>query len=75
MRSLTPLFCKLAIEHANALPSATRADLYDHAAKLLNIDGYPEYASAASLAAKDLRNADAAQSHFDALLCAACDEN
>jgi hypothetical protein len=75
MKTLTPLFCKLAIDQAASLPSPTRADLYDHAAKLLNIDGYPEFASAASLAAKDLRNADAAQTHFEALLCAACDEN
>lgn len=75
MRTLTPLFCKLAMDSAASLPSHDRADLYEHAAQLLNIDGYPEYASAASLAAKDLRNAEAAQTHFEALLSAACEGN
>lgn len=75
MRNLTPLFCKLAMERAASLPSCDRADLYEFAAQLFNMDGYPEYASAASLAAKDLRNAEAAQTHFEALLSSACDEN
>jgi hypothetical protein len=75
MTSLTPLFCQLAITQAASLPSAERADLYEYAAHALNSDGYPEYASAAAMAAKDLRNADAAQSHFEALLSAACNQN
>ena len=75
MKALTPLFCKLAMDQAGQLPSRERADLYEYAAYVLNSEGYPDYASAAAMAAKDLRNADAAQSLFDALLSAACDQN
>lgn len=75
MKTLSPLFCQLALSQSNELPSRERADLYEYAAYILNSDGYPDQASAAAMAAKDLRNADAAQTHFDALLSNAVNQN
>lgn len=75
MRDLTPLFCQLALAQASSLPSSERADLYDYAAQELARHGYPAQSEAAHSAARDIRNANAAQSHFDALLSAALDVN
>lgn len=77
MKDMTPIFCSLALDAAQSkgLPTREKADLYDYAAHSLNQDGYPELASAALLAAKDLRNAEAAQSHFDALISSALEVN
>jgi hypothetical protein len=75
MKTLAPIFCQLALSNSTEMPSRERADLYEYAAWLLNTADYPDQASAAAMAAKDLRNADAAQTHFDALLSNAIHQN
>ena len=75
MKRLTPIFCHLALGRLSELPSAERADALDYAASLLIRDGFADQGTAAASAAKDIRNADAAQTHFEALLSAAIDQN
>lgn len=75
MSDLTPLFCQLAMAQAASLPSSERADLYDYAAQDLASHGYLAQADAARDAARDIRNANAAQFHFNALLSAALEVN
>lgn len=75
MDNIAPQFCQLAVMAARALPASERADVYEYAACILNETSHPEEASAALEAAKDLRNAEAAQARFDKLLSAALNQN
>jgi len=75
MKDLTLQFCRLALENAAAVTNAQRADLYEFAAVLLSDDGLNQHANAARRLAADLRNADAAQTHFDALFFCAPELN
>lgn len=63
-------FCQLALDAAASLPTAERADCYEVAASLLKAEHQP-LAEAASVAAHELRNAEAAQLQFAGLLSAA----
>jgi hypothetical protein len=75
MKSLVPWFCQLALANAASLPPRERADLYECAAEMLLRYEYIDKAAAANTAAQDLRDAEASQSHFEALLSAAVDMN
>lgn len=68
MTDLTPTFCSLALASMSDLPPADKADVYDYAARLLRVDGYPDEAAAAKDAAQGIRDAEAAQTLFTALL-------
>lgn len=63
-------FCQLALDAAASLPAVERADCYEVAAHILKAEN-PPLSDGASAAARELRNAEAAQLHFTALLSAA----
>lgn len=75
MKTLCLQFCARALDGATTLPTAERADFFDLAGDILEQAGLPSHATAARTAATDLRNAEAAQARFDALLNAALDMN
>lgn len=63
-------FCQLALDSAASLPPAERADCYEVAAHILKPENGP-LADVALAAARELRNAEAAQLQFAGLLSAA----
>lgn len=75
MKLIASLFCQHALSSAEGLSSAERADFLDFAGSVLMHADCPIQAEAAKTAAADLRNADAAQARFEALLSAAIDTN
>lgn len=63
-------FCQLALDSAASLPTPERADCYEVAACILKAEHKP-LAEVALVAARELRNAEAAQLQFAGLLSAA----
>lgn len=75
MKNLAINFCARALSNSADIPSALRADLYDYAADLLDNAKLHAESEAARATALDLRNAEAAQARFEALLSAARELN
>jgi len=75
MKSIAPLFCQMALSQVSDLNGSERADLYDFAGEVLRFAGCHDHAEAAKTAATDIRNAEAAQTRFVALLSAAIEMN
>ena len=63
------LFTRRALTGVESLAPNDRADLYDTAAEILSLDSATiGHADAATKAAREIRQAEAAQLHFRALL-------
>lgn len=71
MKKLAAQFCYHALRGAADLSPGERADYYDFAAKVLAAHDMTDMARAAKAASEDLRNAEASQLQFHALLSSA----
>lgn len=75
MKSLAAQFCQRALHGIEQLPAAERADHLEFAADVLGTYDLREMSQAAKAAAADLRNAEASQLKFQALLSSAINQN
>lgn len=75
MKQLAATFCRKALAAMQDSGPAERADHLEFAADILDSHALDEMAVAARRAAQDLRNAEASQLKFQALLLSAINQN
>lgn len=71
MKNLIVQFCQRALSETRDLSAGERADYYDLAADILRLYDMTSMTQAARIAARDLREAEASQLQFQALLSSA----
>jgi len=68
MKQLTADFCQRALASTAGLSAGERADYFDFAQSIFHLMGMHQMAKAAADVAHDLREAEASQLNFQALL-------